>query len=237
MYKVSGVANKALLAHLKRYNMEHGMPVAPEARKLDLEEFGNQFNNFNAGKLLLYLRGLAGLRISNIEDSFTFAPSLPSNWTFMEYRVPVSRRPPASGQQTTTAAATTAWVTARVERERRGATVTKRVVVHNNPFSRLLVEPWADGAEVTASSPPGGVPGHTTGSVDGHVEWAFEGSAAKSTMINLTLDYEGRDEIDGGTSWDGSLAAEGLGTKYRDSNYLACQPNCLGSPPAGSSRL
>ena len=34
---------------------------------------------------------------------------------------------------------------------------------------------------------------------------------------------------------DGSLAAEGLGTKYRD--YWACQPNCLGSPPVGSSRL
>ena len=126
------------------------MPVAPEARKLDLSEFGNQFNNFNAGKLLLYLSGLGGIRVSNIDDSFTFASSLPSNWTFMEFRVPVLRNPnEAVGEGTSTT--TTVWVTARVEREQTGGSfgtskeVTKRVTVTNNPFSKLLVQPWADG--------------------------------------------------------------------------------------------
>ena len=56
MHKVSAIANKAFLAHLKRYNMENGLPVAPEMRRLSLVEAGNQFNNFNAGKIQLVSR-------------------------------------------------------------------------------------------------------------------------------------------------------------------------------------
>ena len=79
-------------------------PCSQEARRLDLTEFGNQFNNFNAGKILLYLQGFGGLRISNTEDSFTFADTLPTNWTFMEFRVPVMRRDRLSPVTCTTAA-------------------------------------------------------------------------------------------------------------------------------------
>ena len=80
MHQVSDIATKLTLAHLKGYNMFHGFPVAPEAPKLislgkgarsgaspdqslwkalklGLTEFGNQYNNFNAGKILLYLEG------------------------------------------------------------------------------------------------------------------------------------------------------------------------------------
>ena len=48
-HRVSDVANKVLLAHLERYNMEDGLPVAPEARELDLSEFGNQVRSGERG--------------------------------------------------------------------------------------------------------------------------------------------------------------------------------------------
>ena len=104
--------------------------------------------------------------------------------------------------------------------------MTKRVTVRNNPFAKLLVQPWADGARVVSAS-RGGVPGVTTGSPDGHMEWLLEFDAANASL-ELVLDHARRDVSDGGDAWDGSLAAEGLTTKYRD--YYACQPNCLGSP-------
>ena len=221
-HKISGVANKALLGHLKRFNMENGLPVAPEARKLDLAEFGNQFNNFNAGKILLYLQGLGGLRVSNVDDSFTFADNLPTNWTFMEFRVLVARNN-SEGVSTDVQ-----WVMARVERERvqRTSAVKKKVTIKNNPFSKLRVQPWADEAEVVSV-----LGGNTTTGVrerDGHVEWDFRDDEAVEVEVEFELDYEGREEWDGGIDWDGSLEAEGLSSKYR--YYHACQPNCLGSP-------
>ena len=203
MHHVSDVGNKALLAHLKRYNMEHGLPVAPEMRRLSLVEAGNQFNNFNAGKIQLYLQGLGGIKVSNSNDSLTFAPSLPTNWTFMEYRVPVMRRLDSD----TDGGATTTWVKARVERSRASggaaATATTKVSVENNPFSNLMVAPWAEGATVTSSSPPGASPSMTSGSLDGHQRWTFTGQAANTTAVELVLDYNGREVVDGGSKFDG----------------------------------
>ena len=66
-----------------------GVPVAPEARRKDYSLFGDQFSNFNAGKILLVLEGIGGLRYTVTEDAFTFADALPRNWTYMEFRVPV----------------------------------------------------------------------------------------------------------------------------------------------------
>ncbi|GMH95247.1 hypothetical protein TrST_g1348 [Triparma strigata] len=214
-HKVSDVANKITLAHLKRYNMENGLPVAPEARRLDLKEFGNQFNNFNAGKILLYLQGIGGLRVSNIDDSFTFADSLPTNWTYMEFRVPVKRNNSEGISEDIQ------WIKARAEREREGNVVKKKITVENSPFTNLFVQPWADGAEVMVGN--GGIERD-----NGHVEWEFHGEAAGGVEVELKLDYFGREDWDGGEDWDGSLEAEGLTSKYRD--YYACQPNCIGAP-------
>ena len=46
-----------------------------------------RYSNFNAGKILLFLEGIGGLRYSAHDDSFTFADNLPTEWTFMEFRV------------------------------------------------------------------------------------------------------------------------------------------------------
>merc|ERR1711983_329144 len=89
LHHVDNLANKFTLLHLEKYNMEWGIPVAPEARNSDRSLFGDQYNNFNAGKILLLLEGIGGLKYSLHDDSFTFADNLPLEWSFMEFRVPV----------------------------------------------------------------------------------------------------------------------------------------------------
>ena len=50
------------LNHLENYNyhQEWKVPVAPEAYRRNLDLFGDQFSNFNAGEILLF-EGLAGV--------------------------------------------------------------------------------------------------------------------------------------------------------------------------------
>ena len=62
LHTVDRLANKFTLAHLKTYNMEAGVPVAPEARDSDYQRFGDKFSNFNAGKILLVLEGIGGVK-------------------------------------------------------------------------------------------------------------------------------------------------------------------------------
>ena len=170
MHGVDRLANKFTLNHLKRYNMEWGeIPVAPEARTAEFKLFGDQYSNFNAGKILLILEGIGGLKYSVAEDAFTFADSLPANWTFMEFRVPVVRR----------AGAGVTWVAARAERSCEDGKVTKTVTVDSNPFANLRLQPWAEDGRVVASSPEGG------NLTDGHVEWLLHGETARAV---LTLD-------------------------------------------------
>ena len=54
------LANKFTLEHLKTYNMEAGVPVAPEGRDSSYALFGDKYSNFNAGKILLILEGIGG---------------------------------------------------------------------------------------------------------------------------------------------------------------------------------
>jgi hypothetical protein len=67
-----------------------------------------QYYNFNAGKLLLLLEGLGGLRYSGHDDCFTFTDNLPQEWSFM---VPVQKDGAVS------------WVKARRERKKTGSRV------------------------------------------------------------------------------------------------------------------
>ena len=54
------IASELTLNHLKNYNyhQEWKVPVAPEAYRRNLDLFGDQFSNFNAGKILLFIRRL-----------------------------------------------------------------------------------------------------------------------------------------------------------------------------------
>ena len=60
IHNVEELANKFTLEHLKTYNMEAGVPVAPEGRDSSYALFGDKYSNFNAGKILLMLEGIGG---------------------------------------------------------------------------------------------------------------------------------------------------------------------------------
>merc|ERR1712072_1480250 len=174
LHQVDGLANKFTLAHLKKYNMEWGIPVAPEARHSDMSLFGDQYNNFNAGKILLILEGLGGISYLAHEDTFTFADNLPTDWSFMEFRVPVQKDGKVS------------WIKARAERQVQGdGAVTKTVTVESNPFKNLIVQPWAEDKKVTSSSP-------STGTIAnppyGHVGWQFNSDKATVSLTAGTTD-------------------------------------------------
>ena len=85
------VASELTLNHLANYNYhdEWRIPVAPEAYERDLKLFGDQYSNFNAGKILLYLEGLAGLSYSLPKNELTIRPALPKEWDWMEVRLPI----------------------------------------------------------------------------------------------------------------------------------------------------
>ena len=80
------------LNHLANYNYhdEWQLPMAPEAYERDLKLFGDQYSNFNAGKILLYLEGLAGLNYSIPDQRLTVRPALPDVWEWMEIRIPIA---------------------------------------------------------------------------------------------------------------------------------------------------
>lgn len=91
---LSREASKLTLNHLIHYNYHDGwqIPVAPEAYERDLTPFGDQYSNFNAGKILLYLEGLAGLEISIPDQQLTIRPALPASWEWMEIRLPIAEQ-------------------------------------------------------------------------------------------------------------------------------------------------
>ncbi|MDB4653132.1 hypothetical protein OAE39_02525 [Akkermansiaceae bacterium] len=84
-------ATELALNHLSNYNYhdEWKIPVAPEAYERDLTLFGDQYSNFNAGKILLYLEGMGGLNLSLPDKKLTIRPALPKTWEWMEIRLPI----------------------------------------------------------------------------------------------------------------------------------------------------
>merc|ERR1712094_39515 len=108
------------------------------------------------------IEGIGGIRYSVTNDSFTFADNLPIDWSYMEYHIPVMK---GSG---------VAWVKTRAQRVQKGNKVTKTVTVDSNPFKNLIVEPWAEDAKVTSTSPAKSV----SYAAPGHVGWHFQASSA-----------------------------------------------------------
>ncbi|MEM7475599.1 MAG: glycosyl hydrolase family 65 protein [Planctomycetota bacterium] len=85
------VAPELAVNHLENYNFhsEWKIPVAPEAYRRDLSLFGDQYSNFNAGKILLFLEGFAGLGVSIPDQELRIRPALPKAWDWMEVRLPL----------------------------------------------------------------------------------------------------------------------------------------------------
>jgi hypothetical protein len=132
------------LNHLENYNFhpEWKVPVAPEAYTRSGELFGDQYSNFNAGKILLFLEGLAGLDYSLPENRLTVRDTMPTDWDWMEFRLPMelpSRKNPQQLQKH--------WPTIRFDRTRRGGEVTKTVRVTDCPLG-ITIEPWSEGKQV-----------------------------------------------------------------------------------------
>jgi len=85
-------AAELTLNHLRNYNyhQEWKIPVAPEAYTRSGALFGDQYSNFNAGKILLFIEGLGGLAYSLPEKQLTVRPALPDSWAWMEIRLPIA---------------------------------------------------------------------------------------------------------------------------------------------------
>jgi len=88
------VAAELTLNHLANYNYhdEWKIPVAPEAYTRNLALFGDEYSNFNAGKILLYLEGFGGLNVSIPNKQLTVRPALPKAWEWMEIRLPIANQ-------------------------------------------------------------------------------------------------------------------------------------------------
>lgn len=130
------------LKHLENYNFntEWGIPVAPEAYTRSGERFGDQYSNFNAGKILLYLEGLAGLEYSIPDDRLVVRDTMPTVWEWMELRIPIQMPGNRVNQ----------WTMIRYDRSTNEGEIEKTITVHNSPL-QVTIEPWSEGKRVAHS--------------------------------------------------------------------------------------
>ncbi|MEC8244157.1 MAG: hypothetical protein VX038_04870 [Verrucomicrobiota bacterium] len=134
------IASELTINHLENYNyhQEWEMPVAPEAYRRDLKLFGDQYSNFNAGKILLFLEGLAGLSYSVPENTLSIRDSLPLEWDWVEVDIPIADH---SG-----------WTNIRIERKKGFfGGMQKKISVEGSPLP-VRIETWLD--EMEASGKP-----------------------------------------------------------------------------------
>ena len=170
MYKhhVGNNANICTLGHLKGYNLEWGIPVAPESLDFNYEPWGDEYSNFNAGKILLILEGICGLSYSVIDDSFTISDHLPMEWDYMETFVPIHE----NGQ--------TQWTRVRVSRIENSPNVEKTITVKGNSQSTLNIQPWLE--EKNLLTAPGG---YINQQPQGHIGYTFNKTEDKIIVIYL----------------------------------------------------
>ena len=171
MHHVGEAANTCALGHLKEYNMEWGIPVAPESYDLvgnNLNPWGDQYSNFNAGKILLVLEGMSGISYSVVDDTFTVADHMPLDWDFMEFYIPIN-----TGVETS-------WTRVRTDRVPNGLNTDKTVIVENNTLATLKIEPWLD-EKVLFSAPAG----YVADDPNTHVGYTFIESANETVTITL----------------------------------------------------
>lgn len=138
-HRLGDPAWRLTLNHLENYNFSSkwNVPVAPEAYTRSGKLFGDQYSNFNAGKLLLFLEGLAGIEYSLPKRELRVHDTMPTSWNWMEVRLPI-RLP---GQRKTH------WPVIRFERSRQKGEVIKTIRVTHSPL-RVTLEPWSEARRV-----------------------------------------------------------------------------------------
>lgn len=141
--RLSDAAWRLTLNHLEHYNFNRDwkIPVAPEAYTRSGRLFGDQYSNFNAGKLLLYLEGLAGLEYTIPENRFVVHDTMPPTWKWMEVRIPIQL--PNEGLAPARDEPMTRWPVVRYERRENADSLTKTIRVSDCPFP-IVIEPWTE---------------------------------------------------------------------------------------------
>ena len=131
-------ASELTLNHLENYNYhkEWDIPVAPEAYRRDLALFGDQYSNFNAGKILLFLEGFAGISYSLPDQTLSVREAMPLAWDWMEFEIPLIKQ---NGR-----------TKIRVERQNKNGGLSKRVLVENCPL-KVKLELWSEEKKVVSS--------------------------------------------------------------------------------------
>ena len=166
------------LNHLENYNFrsDWGIPVAPEAITRSGRLFGDQYSNFNAGKLLLYLEGLAGLEYSLPDRRLAVHDTMPASWKWMEIRLPI--RMPDTTQ--------TRWPEIRYERSQSPGGIARSIRVKDCPL-QTIIEPWSEEMSVIRSevSPASG--GKADDSRDPHDSRYVFDDAQLPTTVRLYL--------------------------------------------------
>ena len=133
-------ASELTLNHLENYNYnaQWDIPVAPEAYRRDLTLFGDQYSNFNAGKILLFLEGLAGISYSLPNDLLEVRDAMPTTWDWMELEIPMRKE--------------TVWTKVRIERQAQGAETRKTITVSNCPLP-VKIGLWLEGKALGSTAP------------------------------------------------------------------------------------
>lgn len=137
--RLGDVSQRLALNHLEHYNFnaQWGIPVAPEAYTRDGVLFGDQYSNFNAGKILLYLEGFAGIDYSLPDNELRVHENMPKEWQWMEFQIPMVHKENDAKS----------WVNIRYERDQQGDTTQKKIVVSDCPLN-VVIEPWTEAKEV-----------------------------------------------------------------------------------------
>jgi len=166
---VGRMANVCALAHLKGYNMHWDIPIAPEAWCKEPAPWGDQYSNFNAGKILLIIEGMAGIEYSIPESTLTVCDNMPEQWSSMELRVPMK----VDGKMR--------WPIVAYRREKSGDMVQKTISVRGNPLANLRLQPWLE--EGTVADAPGGYTTKDQGR--NHIGYHFKAAPKQSLTIKI----------------------------------------------------
>jgi len=144
MHDVTKIAIDVTLGHLKLNNMQEGIPIAPESREADFALWGDQYSNFNAGKILSLVEGVGGFSYSIANSTFVQRGSLPLEWSSMEWRMPI---------RTSSDSNDIHWVLVREERicTSNNNEWIKTITLESNPLDSLILKPWTDEATIISS--------------------------------------------------------------------------------------
>ncbi len=170
------IASDLTLNHLENYNFhkEWKIPVAPEAYRRDLSLFGDQYSNFNAGKILLFIEGLAGLSYSIPDNVLHIKDSMPTHWDWMEFDIPIGNQ--------------NGWTQVRFERKKDFLGEKRKSIAVSNCPLRVQFEPWLEQGELSRDPQLNGVTFTEQNAT--HADYLSYLANEKSPKTSITLSFK-----------------------------------------------